>query len=702
MSISHDLPAPTQDPPPHLPVVKGGVGQSLWNELKSHLTVEHFKEFFVTKILLPQEITPFEQSYLERTNRLMFFFFLSNIPVFMLVAAIHGTGMLNAVYLSVLALIGPAIGDKVLKNPRHVSMLHGFTAMCMGGVLVHLGQGPMQIEMHFYFFIMLAILAVFANPMVILVAAGTVTVHHLLLYFLLPESIFNYDAPVWVVLVHAAFVVLESVATVYMSRSFFDNVIGLERIVQERTAEVDRQNRDMTLILDNVMQGLVNISTSGVIISQPSLKMSEWFSRPKPGQRLSALIEQKNPTAAMWFDMGIDVLQEDLLPLELCLEQLPSEIEFDGKTLRMEYTPLFDQDVLQSVLVVFTDITAELERERLEQEQREFVKLATRLQEDRAGFLEFFLEANKIMNRITHEDFTESPMEIKRLIHTLKGNAGFFELKTIANLCHELESQIQDTYTSPTREELEQLNARWRHLRKSLSSFLEDAQHSIHISDEEYKDLLNDVLHGTAHERLAERINAWRLEPVQRRLERLAKQADALAINLGKEVSVEIHTDDTRLVPERWRTFWATFVHVMRNALDHGLETPDERLEKGKEVVGRLILSARQSSRRFEVRVKDDGAGINWDKLREKAESLGLDTSSQQALTAALFTDGISTRDEVTQTSGRGVGMAAVLNQCNALGGEISVQSVPNHGTEFIFSFPLDTVAQPASVTLAA
>jgi hypothetical protein len=109
-----------------------------------------------------------------------------------------------------------------------------------------------QIEMHFYFFALLAMLAIFGNPMVIVVAAVTVAVHHLLLWATLPASVFNYAAPLWVVVVHAAFVVLESVATVYIARSFFDNVIGLEKIVHQRTAEIDARNRDMRLVLDNV------------------------------------------------------------------------------------------------------------------------------------------------------------------------------------------------------------------------------------------------------------------------------------------------------------------------------------------------------------------------------------------------------------------------------------------------------------------
>ena len=186
----------------------------------------------IDAVCLPDQITEFERRYLERMNKIGFCFFAAHLPVFVLLAYSNGTGPLLALLLTAAVLVGPALAFLAFDNPRHVSLTHGFTAMLMGGILVHVGQGPVQIEMHFYFFALLAMLAIYGNPLVILVAAVTVALHHLAGWWLVPSSVFNYDAPIWVVLVHAAFVVLESVATCYIARNFFDNVIGLERIVQ--------------------------------------------------------------------------------------------------------------------------------------------------------------------------------------------------------------------------------------------------------------------------------------------------------------------------------------------------------------------------------------------------------------------------------------------------------------------------------------
>jgi two-component system, chemotaxis family, sensor kinase CheA len=186
-------------------------------------------------IVLPAHMSDFERDYLKRVNRVALWFFIAHLPVFVLLAVYNHTNPNMAVALTSLVLLGPILAVRYLNSLRTVSVIMGITAMFMGGLLVHFGQGPVQIEMHFYFFVLLALLAVFANPMVIIAAAATVALHHLALWFLLPASVFNYEAPVWVVAVHALFVILEAVGACFIARGFFDNVVELDQHVQERT-----------------------------------------------------------------------------------------------------------------------------------------------------------------------------------------------------------------------------------------------------------------------------------------------------------------------------------------------------------------------------------------------------------------------------------------------------------------------------------
>jgi hypothetical protein len=143
-------------------------------------------------LVLPKEISAFEANYLRRMNRIGLVFFALHIPVMSIVAWANGTRPLLAAALSAAVLAGPALAYATLANPRTISIVYGMAAMFMGGLLVHFGQGPMQIEMHFYFFALIAMLAVFGNPLVIVAAAVTVALHHLIVWMVLPRSVFNY------------------------------------------------------------------------------------------------------------------------------------------------------------------------------------------------------------------------------------------------------------------------------------------------------------------------------------------------------------------------------------------------------------------------------------------------------------------------------------------------------------------------------
>jgi two-component system chemotaxis sensor kinase CheA len=181
----------------------------------------------------------------------------------------------------------------------------------------------------------------------------------------------------------------------------------------------------------------------------------------------------------------------------------------------------------------------------------------------------------------------------------------------------------------------------------------------------------------------------WRLEPARARLARIAEQATALAERLGKApLQVDIQANDVRVERERWGDFWAACVHVIRNAVDHGVETPEEREALGKRVPARLRLTTAVSGGRFLIEFADDGRGIDWSAARAAAEARGLPARTQADLTAALFADGLSTRREATELSGRGVGLAAVRDACTKLGGTIEVESAPRQGTTFRFIWP--------------
>ncbi|HBP18929.1 MAG TPA: hypothetical protein DEA08_14225 [Planctomycetes bacterium] len=655
-------------------------------------------------LCLPGDVTEFEESFLRRLNRLALGFFCLHLPVFVAIAYFNETGALAAVALTLLALFGPALAVAKVRNQRAVSLVHGFSSMIFGGLLVHFGQGPVQIEMHFYFFAMLAMLSAFGNPLVVLTAAVTVTFHHLLLWIYLPSSVFNYQAPFWVVLVHAAFVVLESVVSCFLARSFFDNVIGLEKKVQERTRALDQRNHDMRLVLDNVDQGFLTIDTAGVLSPERSAAVDVWLGAPSEAQGFAEYLSRVDERVGMSFELGWEQVVDGFLPLDVALDQLPHELRAKGRVLEIGYTPITIEGELQKMLVVISDVTATRERLRLEAEQRETAQILDRVMSDKSGFLEFYGEVGELVRNVAGEVFSEDA-PLKRALHTIKGNCMIYGLDTVAERCHELESQLDERGQRPSELQREDLGARWERLEESLSALLGDRDRElIEIEGDHFQRLLEAALGTASRAELANMIASLKLEPTSSRLRRVAEQARRIAKRIGQgEIGIEIDDQDLRLEPSRWSAFWSAFIHVVRNAVDHGLEPPELRAAAGKEGAGCLRLTTAVVDGEFQIAVSDDGRGIDWEAVAEKARGLGLPAETHEELVDALFAEGLSTAQRITETSGRGVGMAAVMEAVEAQGGRVEVESEAGQGTTFRFRFPAKQMApRPEALLLAA
>src|SRR5262249_47451396 len=130
-----------------------------------------------------------------------------------------------------------------------------------------------------------------------------------------------------------------------------------------------------------------------------------------------------------------------------------------------------------------------------------------------------------------------------------------------------------------------------------------------------------------------------------------------------------------------WSPFWAAFVHALRNAVVHGIEAPAERTAAGKSETGRIALRVRREGANISIGIEDDGRGIDWEAIRRRSAAKGLCSRTQDDLVAALFADGLSTAEKVTDLCGRGVGMGALRSVVQDMGGSISVQSERGMGT---------------------
>ncbi len=192
---------------------------------------------------------------------------------------------------------------------------------------------------------------------------------------------------------------------------------------------------------------------------------------------------------------------------------------------------------------------------------------------------------------------------------------------------------------------------------------------------------------------LHERVMAIRLLPVSYLFNRFPRMVRDTAAKLGKKVNFEIEGEETELDRTLLEALSDPLTHLIRNAIDHGIEPPDVRRQQGKPETGTIKLSAYQSEGRIYIEVRDDGKGIDTERVRQKAIQLGWitenDHPSDETLYDFLFQPGFSTAQQVSDLSGRGVGMDVVKRNVESLGGSIGVQSKRGEGSRFLLRVPL-------------
>lgn len=208
-----------------------------------------------------------------------------------------------------------------------------------------------------------------------------------------------------------------------------------------------------------------------------------------------------------------------------------------------------------------------------------------------------------------------------------------------------------------------------------------------------YEKLLSSVNQLTRNTRaLQESVMSIRMMPMDYAFSRFPRMVRDLATKLGKQVEFVTRGAATELDKGLIERIVDPLTHLVRNSIDHGIETPDVRIASGKPSTGKLLLSAAHQGGNIVIEVADDGAGLNRDRILAKAREKGFSTSDSMPdadVWQLIFAPGFSTAEQVTDVSGRGVGMDVVKRNINSMGGSIDIRSGKGYGTTMSISLPL-------------
>jgi two-component system chemotaxis sensor kinase CheA len=318
---------------------------------------------------------------------------------------------------------------------------------------------------------------------------------------------------------------------------------------------------------------------------------------------------------------------------------------------------------------------------------------------------------------------------IFRFVHTVKGSCGFLDLPRLARLSHAAEDVLAAVRDGKRKPDTQLVNAVLAIVDR-IGELVEaiDAGHALDDSSEDLlvaalaedaqpvtqggntpasrarrmRDGDADPRTEAALERLSATVAEMRDTVTRTRMQRIEALFSALprmvrdtAASLGKAVTLQLEGSDVELDREMIEMMRDPLVHIIRNAIDHGIEAPAARRAAGKRETGRLTVSARQSGNRIMIEVADDGAGIDVSRLVANAGALGLhDAATLAAMSDAarldlIFAAGLSSRDTVTDVSGRGVGMDVVRANVEQIGGRVSLHNAPGAGLTVVMEVPL-------------
>lgn len=469
---------------------------------------------------------------------------------------------------------------------------------------------------------------------------------------------------------------------------------GMAAQIVDRESRLASTRDRLQLVLDSTGDGLVPCLPDGTIAAGASRRAEQWFG-PSAGRKvwdhLFATEAQR-----VEFELAWSQLVDGILPFELLVDQLPRRCEHQGRHFQLEFR-LFGDSSQDGYLVVIRDVTEQRAAEQAEQEAREVQDVVANLLRDPADFERFLDEMQQLLGETlaAHDAALRS-----RGLHTLKGNAALYGFSSFAELCHRAEDGIQDG--RDLADFAAELTALWQQSVERIGAFLpERGEARVCLSLREYEAFLARLHEAASPRQLEQEARTWRYHPIRTALQRLARQTRAVGKRLGKAVEVTVDAEDLRYHPDGLQEFLDTFVHVVRNAIDHGIEATEVRRANGKPERGSLRFGAALRGDEVVITCTDDGAGIDWTTVARKAAERGLPAARHEDLVAALFADGLSTRTEVTSLSGRGVGLAAVQAAVQQLGGSIDVRSKTGLGTTFEFRLPKSCSPEPLAVATA-
>ncbi|MBP2637277.1 MAG: Histidine kinase, gyrase and HSP90-like ATPase [Firmicutes bacterium] len=502
----------------------------------------------------------------------------------------------------------------------------------------------------------------------------------------------------------------------------------VQRQLQGRTQELNEAVGKIRNLLDNAGQGFLSFGEDLKVAGEYSAECVMLFNREIQQEFVPTLLYPDDAGQQNFIQALFEKIfqEQDTYLRENYLSLLPEEIELDGSYVQIAYKLIPHSSVMarSELLLILTDITQKREMENKIQAERDVLALVVKAVSHQQEFTKVKADYMVFCHQELPEILYSSETAIAKLhkifrgVHTWKGSFAQLGLQHMAERLHKLEwdlgklrdetngnltqAALMTCFANYQPETLAQwLEQELEQLRKVLGEqfFLQDETIVVESSKlHQLEEKIRHLLIPCQAEPLIEDLRRLRYKPFAELLAVFPEYIADLALQQGKEIRAFAITGTRTLVdPEKYHDFAKTLVHVFRNAVAHGLETPDERLAAGKAAQGQIRCQLEEHGANLVITVDDDGRGIDFGQIKEAAITKGLCSEQNAAALPVeeavklIFADGFSGAKSVDELSGRGVGLAAVKQELEKLGGHIEVMTTVGQGTKFTFVLPLIT-----------
>ncbi|GAB6188996.1 hypothetical protein JCM30566_07350 [Marinitoga arctica] len=491
---------------------------------------------------------------------------------------------------------------------------------------------------------------------------------------------------IFILIISMIILILKNIKELNLELSIKNKILenwnkDLEKIVKKKT-------KDIRQLLDNSGEGFLSFNKNYIIGNEYSNECKNIFGKDIGGLNFLDIFWEDNNEEKIFIKRVLDDFfsEKDNFKKEVYLTFLPSEMKINNKYFKVDFKYIEYEDI---IMVKLKDVTME---QRLKEKiviEKENLKKIVSVIKNYETFVLNIREFRKLLNKII-----ESKIEIEDYymeIHNYKGIFAQFYLVNLTEKLHELEEKILSN--NITVNDIEIVRKTFEEeiyfIQKELGYEIEKDVLKIPKSKIlELENKLKDIL--DENNEILNEIRKLRFKNLKELINPYMSYIKELSKRLGKSINdpIIISKDEIVVDPERYYDLTKSFINLFKNIIDHGIEIPEIRIEKGKYEKGNIIIELLRNEKEISIIIEDDGEGIDIEKLKEIAKVKGISYKNDEELLNMIFLDGFTLKSEVTKISGRGIGLSSVKKEVEKLRGKIIVESEYGKGTKFKIIIP--------------